>query len=159
MIRPATAADAPAIAAIWNALIRDSAATFNSVEYTDAQIAEMIATKARDHHAFYVDDAVTGYATYGQFRGGVGYARCMEHSIHLSHAAQGRGLGRLLLAALEDHARTHGVHSMIAAVAGENTAGIAFHAACGYAHVATIPAVGWKFGRWMDLVLMQKFLS
>jgi L-amino acid N-acyltransferase len=159
MIRPATAADAPAIARIWNALIRESVATFNSVEYTDTQIADMVAAKARDGHAFFVDDHVTGYATYGQFRGGVGYARSMEHSIHLSPTASGRGLGRALMKAVEDHARAQGAHSMIAGVGGENTAGIAFHAACGYAHVATIPAVGWKFGRWMDLLLMQKFLS
>jgi L-amino acid N-acyltransferase len=159
MIRPATAADAPTIAAIWNALIRDSAATFNSVEYTDAHIVQMIADRCVAGHAFFVDDSGGGFATYGQFRGGVGYAHSMEHSVHLSPAARGRGLGRALLLAVEDHARANGAHVMMAGVGGENTGGIAFHAACGYAHVATIPAVGWKFGRWMDLVLMQKFLS
>jgi L-amino acid N-acyltransferase len=159
MIRAATAADAPAIAGIWNALIRTSVATFNAVEYTDAQIAQMIVDKGTAGHAFLVDDALSGFATYGQFRGGVGYAHSMEHSVHLSPAARGRGLGRALMTAIEDHASAQGAHSMIAGVGGENTAGIAFHAACGYAHVATIPAVGWKFGRWMDLVLMQKFLS
>jgi L-amino acid N-acyltransferase len=159
MIRPAIAADAPAIAGIWNALIRDSVATFNCVEYTDAQIARMIADKAAAGHAFLVDDTLRGFATYGQFRGGVGYAHSMEHTIHLSSTARGKGLGRALMTAVEDHARDHGAHAMIAGVGGENTPGIAFHAACGYAHVATIPQVGWKFGRWMDLVLMQKFLS
>jgi L-amino acid N-acyltransferase len=159
MIRAATAADAPAIAEIWNALIRGSVATFNAVEYADPQIVQMIADKGVAGHAFLVDEARTGFATYGQFRGGVGYAHSMEHSVHLAPAARGRGLGRALMTAIEDHARAERVHSMIAGVGGENTAGIAFHAACGYAHVATIPAVGWKFGRWMDLVLMQKFLS
>ena len=159
MIRAATAADAPAVTAIWNALIRDSVATFNAVEYTDAQITRMIADKAKVGHAFLVDDTLQGFATYGQFRGGVGYAHSMEHSVHLSDAARGKGLGRALMTAIEDHATAQGAHSMIAGVGGENIAGIAFHAACGYAHVATIPAVGWKFGRWMDLVLMQKFLS
>ncbi len=159
MIRPATAADAPAIAHIWNALIHDSVATFNAVEYTQAQIVQMIADKGMAGHAFLVDDALTGFATYGQFRGGVGYAHSMEHTVHLTEAAHGRGLGRALMTAIEGHALAQGAHSMMAGVGGENTAGIAFHAACGYAHVATIPAVGWKFGRWMDLVLMQKFLS
>jgi L-amino acid N-acyltransferase len=159
MIRPATCADATAIAAIWNTLIGDSAATFNAIPYTSAQIAQMIADKAAAGHAFLVDDALRGFATYGQFRGGVGYARSMEHTIHLADAARGKGLGRALMTSVEDHARTAGAHAMIAGISGENTAGIAFHAVCGYAHVATIPGVGWKFGRYMDLVLMQKFLS
>lgn len=159
MIRPATAADAPAIARIWNGLITASVATFNAVEYTDTQIAAMIADKATAGHAFYVNDPVTGFATYGQFRGGVGYAHTMEHTVHLSDAARGRGLGRALLTAVEDHARMNGTHAMLAGVSGENTAGLAFHAACGYVRAATLHQVGRKFGRWMDLVLMQKFLS
>jgi L-amino acid N-acyltransferase len=159
MIRPATAADAPAIAAIWNSLIRDSVATFNSVAYTDTAITRMIAEKATAGHAFLVDETLQGFATYGQFRGGIGYAHSMEHTIHLSPAARGRGLGRALMLAIEAHARTADAHSMIAGVSAENHDGILFHTKCGYATVATIPQVGRKFGRWMDLVLMQKFLS
>ena len=61
--------------------------------------------------------------------------------------------------AVEDHARMGGAHSMFAGVSGENPEGCAFHARLGYAEAAVLPQVGWKFGRWMDLVLMQKFLA
>ena len=82
----------------------------------------------------------------------------MEHTVILSARAQGRGVGRALMSAIEDHARASGVHVMMAGVSAENPDGVAFHKAVGYAQVARIPQVGRKFGRWMDLVLLQKLL-
>lgn len=157
MIRPATAADAAAIAAVWNPVIRDTAVTFESVPKSPADIAALIAARP----AFLVagDGPIAGFATYQQFRGGTGYARTMEHTIILAPAAQGRGLGRALMAAVEDHARAGGAHSIFAGVSAENPNGVAFHAAVGYREVARLREVGWKFGRWMDLVLMQKLLA
>lgn len=160
MIRAATPADAPAIAALWNVVIADSAATFNSQTYDPAAIARLVEDRAALGHATLVADTGTilGFATYARFRSGIGYAHTMEHTIHLDPAAQGRGLGRALMAALEDHAARAGAHSMIAGVTGENAAGRAFHARLGYAEIARLPEVGRKFGRWMDLILMQKML-
>lgn len=161
MIRPALATDAAAIAAFWNPVIRDTAITFNPVEKSAAEVAAMILGRQSAGHGFFVAEyqgQVAGFASYAQFRGGAGYARTMEHTIILSPAAQGTGLGRALMSALEDHARTGGSHSMIAGVSAENPAGRAFHAAIGYTEIATLPQVGYKFGRWMDLVLMQKIL-
>jgi phosphinothricin acetyltransferase len=83
----------------------------------------------------------------------------MEHTILLSPEAHAKGLGRALLTALEDHARTLGITNLIAGVSAENPAGRAFHARMGYAEVAILQRVGFKFGRAMDLVLMQKFLT
>lgn len=163
MIRDARPQDAPAIAALWNALIRDTTVTFTRTEKPAAEVAALIGARRRDGHAFLIAETATetfaGFATYGQFRGGDGYDRSMEHSIHLAPAARGQGLGRALMSALEDHARARGYHSMIAGVSGENLPGQAFHAALGYAECARIPQVGFKFGRWLDLVLMQKFLD
>ncbi len=158
MIRPATAADAGAIAAIWNPVILDTAVTFESVPKTPADVAALIAARP----VFLVAEAaggIAGFASCGQFRSGTGYARTMEHTIVLAPAARGRGLGRALMAGIEDRARARRAHSIFAGVSAENPDGIAFHAAVGYAEVARLRAVGWKFGRWMDLVLMQKFLG
>lgn len=157
MIRSAQPADAPAIAAFWNPLIRDTAVTFSPLEKSEAEIAEMIATR----QAFLVADAgqgPIGFATYAQFRSGPGYAFAQEHTIILAPEAAGRGTGRALMAALEQAARSHGHHVMVAGVSGSNPQGIAFHAAIGYREVGRLPEVGWKLGRWHDLVLMQKLL-
>jgi phosphinothricin acetyltransferase len=99
-----------------------------------------------------------GFATYSQFRGGVGYQHTMEHTVVLAPEARGRGAGRALMQRLESHAASSGVHSMIAGVSGANAPGIAFHEAMGYKTVAVVPEVGRKFDQWLDLHLMQKIL-
>ena len=160
-VRQAIPADADAIAAIWNPMIRHSAVTFNSVEKSADDIVEMTITRQTAGHGFWVAELngdVVGFATYAQFRGGIGYAKTMEHTIILAPNAHGQGLGRGLMTCLEDHARGNGVHSMFAGVSSGNPDGIAFHAALGYKAVVTLSEVGYKFGRWYDLHLMQKFL-
>ncbi len=162
MIRPATDTDAPAILAIWNPLIRDTLVTFNAAEKTEAELSAMIAEREAAGHCFLVAEApegIAGFVTYAQFRGGVGYRRTMEHTIILGPGTRGRGIGRALMAAAEDHARAGGAHSMIAGVSGGNPEGRAFHAALGYREIARLPEVGWKFGQLFELVLMQKILS
>lgn len=156
MIRPATPADAAAIADVWNPMIRDTLVTFNPVQKSEAEIAAMIRTR----EAFLVaeDGGILGFATYSQFRGGLGYAFAQEHTIILAPAAQGRGVGRGLMAALETEARACGHHILVAGVSGSNPAGVAFHAALGFVESGRVVQAGWKFGRWHDLVLMQKML-
>lgn len=156
-IRPATAADGAAIAAIWNPVIRDSEITFNATEKTEPELVALVATRDCFVVAEYGEDLL-GFATYTQFRGGVGYARTMEHTVILAPAARGRGVGRALVRAVEDHARAAGARSMIAGISSANPAAIAFHAALGYGAVAVLAEVGYKFGRWYDLHLMQKRL-
>ena len=156
MITDATPADAPAIARIWNGVIRDTVATFTTAEKTPQGVAE-----AMTRQPFFVARdgmEIAGFATYAQFRGGPGYAHTMEHTIHIADGMRGRGYGRALLTHLETHARAAGTHSLFAGISGENRDGIAFHKAQGYAEAARLAQVGRKFGRWHDLVLMQKFL-
>jgi phosphinothricin acetyltransferase len=159
MIRPAVPADAPAAAAIWNHYIRSTTVTFNPVEKPVAELESLIAAP----HAFFVatdDGRVSGFARHFQFRSGLGYARAAEHTILLApDAPRGRGTGRALMQAILDDATARGIRSMIAGVSGDNPDGIAFHAAMGFDTVGMIPAIGWKFGRWLDLVLMQKRLA
>lgn len=157
ILRAATPADAEAIAAIWNPQIRDTATTFTTEEKTVEGLAREIGAQP-----FLVVDLggqTAGFATYTQFRRGPGYSHTMEHSLALAPWARGQGLGAALLRGLEDHARAAGVHAMMAGVSGENPAGVAFHERQGYARIAVLPEVGYKFGRWMDLVLLQKLLT
>lgn len=156
MIRPARPGDAQGIAKIWNPIIRDTTVTFTSVEIDPDVLAAEIT--AQPYIVAEIDGQIGGVVTYGAFRSGPGYARSKEHSIHVAPDARGRGVGRALLRACEDHARAAGVHTLIAGISGENPGGVAFHTALGYREVARLPQVGHKFGRWHDLILMQKIL-
>ena len=109
-------------------MIRDTTVTFSSEEKTAESLTEMIASRRAAGHEFLVAEEggqVLGLATYAQFRGGNGYRHSIEHTIILAPAAQGRGLGRALMSALEAHARAAGCHVLVAGVSGENTAGLA----------------------------------
>lgn len=158
MIRPARPEDATAIAAIWNAVIRDTTATFTTAEKDPAALAAQIAAGTPWWVAC-VNNEVQGHATYGQFRTGPGYARSMEHSVHLYRSAKGQGLGRALMAALEAQARAEGVHIMVAGISSDNAEGQAFHARIGYTECGRVAQAGYKWGRYLDLVLMQKILT
>lgn len=161
MIRAATPDDIPAITAIINHVIRATTITFNSVEKSESEVLAMMTDRRALGFEMFVADVggVVGYATYVQFRAGVGYARSMEHSVALTDAGQGKGLGRGLMQAVEDHARAGGAHIMVGAITSDNVQSVSFHKALGYDLVGRMPEVGFKFGRYYDLLLMQKILS
>lgn len=162
MIRLAQQADIAGILAVWNFYVRETTVTFASVPKTAAGVAALMAERRQQGFEIWVAEAegrVQGFASYAQFRGGEGYARTMEHSVMLSPGAQGKGLGRGLMAAVAAHAFARGGHTLYAGVSAENAAGQAFHAAIGFAPVAVLAQAGWKFERWIDLVLMQKKLQ
>ncbi len=155
MIRAATALDAPQIASIWNDAIRNTTITFNPVDKSVDEVADLTAQKCL---IWDEDGQILGFARYFQFRGGEGYRFTVEHTIMLADSAQGKGVGSQLITALCAHAKAAGMHTMFAGCSGENPGAVAFHAKLGFAEVATLPEVGFKFGRWIDLVLMQKTL-
>ena len=160
-IRPARSSDASAIAALWNPIIEKTAFTFTSEFKTVTGIKRQIEICHHERRAYFVAvdrHGMVGFCTYFQFRNGPGYAQTMEHTIILADRARGQGIGRKLMQSLFNYARTAGVHSFMAGVTAENPVGIAFHEAIGFSKVAVLPKVGWKFNRWMDLVLLQKFL-
>ena len=161
MIRPAEPRDIPTILAIWNPIIQDTSITFTTTLKTTESLAADLAAKAAANHPFLVVEeggVIKGFATYGTFRSGPGYARTMEHTIIVGQEARGKGVGRQLIEALCTHARAQGIHSLIGGVSAENTDGIAFHARVGFTEIARLPEVGYKFNRWMGLVLMQRML-
>ncbi len=157
-VRPARADDAARIALIWNHYIRATAVTFNSLEKDDADVATDIQQKNGQFWVAVHDAQIVGFATYGAFRGGIGYAKTKEHTIQLAPDYSGKGIGRALMDVLISHAKARGVHSLWAGISAENAAGVAFHSAIGFDHIAVLPEVGYKFDRYMDLVLMQKIL-
>ena len=98
MIRDAAPDDAPAVADIWNHYIRDTLVTFNFAEKSVADVAADITARQAQGHGFFVaqsDVGIVGFATYGQFRGGVGYAHTMEHTVQLHPDHYGGGVGRV----------------------------------------------------------------
>jgi phosphinothricin acetyltransferase len=104
---------------------------------------------------------VVGFASYASFRGAgkwPGYRYTVEHTIHIDQDHWGRGLGRMLLEALVEHARGADLHVMVAAVDAENVESVSFHERLGFEVVARMSDVGRTFDRWHDLVLMQRIL-
>ncbi|WP_428515692.1 N-acetyltransferase family protein [Roseovarius sp.] len=161
-IRPAEAGDAKALAGIVNHYIRETTVSFTEDEKTVLEMALAVKTRDEAGHGFLVaerDGDLLGYATYGPYRNGSGYRETLEHTVLLRPGAEGNGVGRALMQALEDHARARGVHSLIGGISGENAGGIAFHRRIGFAEVGRVAQAGLKFGRRIDLVLMQKLLS
>lgn len=158
MIRPANTADIPALLEIWNPIIRDTSITFTDQKKSPEDLARMLTAKAGMGQPFLVaetKEGLAGFATYGAFRSGPGYTHIAEETILLSDWAWGRGIGRQLIGTLADHARDAKIGSLIAGISGENLPAIAFHKAVGFVERGRIPRAGWKFGRWIDLVLMQ----
>lgn len=102
---------------------------------------------------------VAGYAYAGQYRERAGYARCFEDSIYVAPGWERKGVGFSALAHLLMDLESLDVRQVVAVIGGsDNAASIALHAKCGFSHVGTLWGVGWKFGRWHDVILMQREL-
>lgn len=158
-IRPARVEDAQEIADITNAIIDDTLVTFTTDRRSVAQIASDIAERGPGFLVAELQDHVAGFTTFGPFRSGPGCAQCRELSIQLSPAAQGKGIGRALMVALEAAARSEQIHVLVAGISSANPGAVAFHATMGFTEVGRMPEVGFKWGKRLDLVLMQKILA
>lgn len=157
MVRPATAEDAPAIADLQNALLGTTTIEWTETPHTADDVRRWI----DDHDTVLVAGQgaeVIGVAAYGIFRDIVqrpGYRFTVENSIHVRQDHWGAGVGRDLMLALIADARDAGKHVMVAAVDGENEGSVRFHERLGFVEVGRMPELGAKFGRWLDLVLLQ----
>lgn len=157
IIRPAVDEDAGPIASILNALL-----TTTTIEWTETpQTPDSVLEWLDEHETVLVAEEggeVVGVAAFGWFRDVVkrpGYRFAVENTIHVREDHWRTGVGRSLMHALADQARAAGKHTMVAAVDGANEASIRFHERLGFVPVASIPEAGAKFGRWLDLVLLQ----
>ncbi len=162
-IRDAEAADAAGIAEIYNDAVAHTTAVWNEHEVTVADRVAWMA--ARQEAGFPVlvavgdDGQVIGYASFGPWRAFDGYRHTVEHSVYVRGDQRGRGLGEALLRALIERARHRGTHVMVGAIESGNAGSIRLHTKLGFERVGTLPQVGAKFGRWLDLTLLQLTLD
>lgn len=161
-IRAAAEADLPAILAIYNDAVVNTTAIWNDdIVDLDNRRAWFAARTAQGYPVLVAeaDGAVLGYASYGDFRPFQGYRFTVENSIYVAAAARGRGAGARLLAALIDHASAAGKHVMVAGITADNAVSLRLHERQGFVETARMPELGFKFGRFLDLVFLQKRLG
>ena len=163
-IRPAGAADVEAIAGIYAHAVRFGTASFELEPPDAAEMARRQQTLLDGGYPYLVaregNGPVLGYAYAGPYRARPAYRWSVENSIYVAADAQGRGIGRALLDALVAEAELRGFRQMVAVIGDSaQTASIALHRACGFRLIGTLEAVGFKHGRWLDTVLMQRPLG
>jgi phosphinothricin acetyltransferase len=163
LIRSATPADLPAITAIYDQAVRFGTATF---ELTPPDLAEMtrrfetLTGAGFPYLVAVADRAIAGYAYAGPYRPRPAYRFTVENSIYLDPAAHRRGIGTALLGELVRQCEARGFRQMIAVIGDSANAGsIGLHRKAGFAPIGTLTDVGFKFGRWLDSVLMQRTLG
>lgn len=156
-VRPAHSGDAEAMRAIRNHAIEHSTALWTRTPQSPAEgVAWLAAHLARGSALVAeVEGEVAGFAVYGPWRDLDGFRHTVEDSVYVREGRQGLGIGSALLTALIASAREAGHHVMVAGIEAENTASLRLHERFGFRHAGTVPEVGTKFGRWLDLTLMQ----
>jgi L-amino acid N-acyltransferase len=164
-IRNATPDDVPAIRDLYNALITTTTVAWTETPETLQHRLDWFQRQQRNGHPVLVAEGtgvVVGFCSYDSFRGEgrwPGYRYTVEHTIHIDRAQWGAGAGKALMAALIEKAKSSGLHVMVGAIDSANTASLLFHQRLGFSTVGVMPQVGRKFGRWLDLTLVQLILS
>ena len=168
LIRPSREGDVGAIAAIYGYHVVHGVASFEETPPAVEEIARRRSEIVARGLPYLVAERpngsdggrVVGYCYAGLFRPRTGYRFTLEDSIYVDPAEIGRGVGRALLEPLLARATDLGYRQMVAVIGGRETVGsIRLHEALGFTHIGIFPAVGFKFGRWIDIVLMQRALG
>jgi phosphinothricin acetyltransferase len=161
-VRDAVERDMAAIAAIYNDVLANSTAIFNDRPTTAQERLEWWRGRSRQGFPTLVADdggAVAGYASYGDFRSWPGYRFTVEHSVHVHRDRRGRGTGTELMRALIERARQTQKHAMVGGIDADNAASLRFHERLGFERVAHLREVGFKFGRFLDLIFVERVLG
>lgn len=162
IIRDVALRDAPQIAAIYDHHARYGTASFElqgpSIGETEAKILR-IGSACWPFLVAEIDGRVAGYAYVTQFRDRPAYAHTCENSIYVHPGLHGRGVGKALLATLCERCQEFGFRQMLAVIGGGEDASVRLHASCGFEHAGRMKCVGWKMGRWLDTIYMQKALG
>jgi phosphinothricin acetyltransferase len=161
-LRPATSADLPAINAIYNHYVLHSTCTYQTVPSTEEERAEWFAAHGPKHPVIVaVDEAsgsVIGWGSLSRFHPRQAYENSVEDSIYLHHHWQGRGVGSLVLTELLRLAVDLGYHTVLGGIDTGQPGSVALHAKFGFEKVSHLKEVGFKQGRWLDVIWMQKML-
>jgi L-amino acid N-acyltransferase len=161
VIDNASGEDLPQILAIYNEVIRNSTAVYSEEEFTAARGETWFDAKAAQGFPMIVArdaSGVAGFGTFGEFRAWPCYRLTVEHSVHVRVDRRGRGVGRALLTDLKARAAACAKHVMIAGIDADNAVSIGLHRSLGFTTVGHFHEVGFKFGRWLDLVFMECIL-
>jgi L-amino acid N-acyltransferase YncA len=164
LIRPAKTSDIPAITRIYAEAVMHGTASFELEPPIEPEMARRMSDLTANGFPYIVaeiDGALAGYAYAGPFRTRPAYRLTVENSVYVAPETQRRGVGRALLAALIEESEKAGHRQMIAVI-GDSTqqqASIALHAAAGFKHIGILPDTGFKHGRWLDTVLMQRAIG
>ena len=161
-IRMAEDTDLPAVTDIYNEVLRTSTAIYRDEETTLEERMQWWHNQREKGHPLLIaeeDDQVLGFASYGDFRPWPGYRFTVEGSIHLRPDARRHGTGTMLLHDLIAHARAAGKHMLMAGVDAANLPSRSFMEKIGAEQTGHLKEVGFKFGRYLDLVLYQIRLS
>ncbi len=161
--RIATIDDAEAIRSIYNHEVQNHTTTLDLVPRSLEDQQEWIAQRSGAFSAVVAvvkatPDSVVGFASMSPYRERAAYSTTVENSVYVSRAHGGLGIGRALMDGLIDTARGSGFHSMIARIEASGDASLALHRACGFELVGVERQVGRKFGRWLDMAVMQLML-
>jgi L-amino acid N-acyltransferase len=164
-IRDATLEDLKDVTRLHNELIDSTTFTWTEVPQSLAERAAAFEARvARGFPTLVAVEAgaIVGTAGFGDFRDSIrwpGYRYVVEHSVNVFRNAWGKGIGRALMEHLFDRALRLRIHAMIGGIDASNARSLEFHARLGFEEVARMPEVGWKHGRYCDLVLMQRFID
>jgi L-amino acid N-acyltransferase YncA len=161
-VRLAAEADDEAIRAIYNREVTGSFVTFDLVPRTPASQRSWLEEHSGVHPAIVAVDAasqeVVGFGSLSPYRSRPAYSTTVEDSVYVHHDQRGRGVGQVVLTELVRMATTHGFHAIMARIVGGHEASITLHQRCGFELVGIEREVGRKFGRWLDVSLMQRLL-
>lgn len=162
-IRPTSDADVDAITAIYGHHVLHGTGTFETTPPSAADMAGRradVLAKGLPYIALEEGGQLLGFAYCNWFKPRPAYRFSAEDSIYLHPDARGKGFGKLLLTELAAQAQAVGVRKLIAVIGDSaNQGSVGVHAACGFSHVGLIKSCGWKFGKWLDIVLMEKPLG
>ncbi len=161
-IREAAETDLAAVTAIYNDVVLTSTAIYRDEPTTIEERTAFWRSRSEQNYPTLVacdGDTVIGFASFGDFRAWPGYRFTVEHSVHIDAARRGQGIGTALVNALIPRAQALRKHVMIGGIDAENTASLRLHERLGFERVAHFREVGFKFGRFLDLVFVQRIIA